>query len=438
MRKKGIRTLLCIAMAASALVMPVLAAEDTEGSQDTLIGQPFDETVNITFITYKPEIVDMLQEGADIFGEKYNVKVEVIGTNSSELVTQRYASGDPATLVMHNIQTTRSLAQEGKTTDLSDLMCAETGGKDYGYWLEDELKGLPFTTEAKGLLYNKTVIEELTGREFNPDDYVTVEEFTALLEELKEAGMEKPVILTNFEAAYGSHPIQQFYILQDGTEETAKSFLKEVNAGTASFKDNIPFQQVLDLYDVLIENNINNADPLSADYDINASYLGEGEAAFWLNGSWAWPDVREYAPEDSEFGLMHLPIDNEAVQGRIAAVANQYLMIDGEKASEDEQKAAKMLIDWYIFTPEGQDTLINKCDVVVPYTNITLEPSGSFNKSVSDYIVQDRNMDGVLYMPADHTSTLAPAIQAYLAGVYTREDLAAAFDDYWGNTLPSE
>ena len=435
MKRKMVSCMLTAVMVGTfATGLPVLASENEAAD----IGTPFDETVKISFITYKPEIVDQLQAGADIFGEKYNVEVEVIGTNSSELVTQRYASGDPATLVMHNIATTRSLAQEGKTIDLSDLKCAETGGKDYGYWYEDKLYGLPFTTEAKGLLYNKTAIESCIGREFNPDDYITVEQFKDLLEELKENGMESPVILTNFEAAYGSHPLQQFYILQDGTAETAKAFLKGINEGTNSFKDNQPFQQVLDLYDVLIENNINKSDPLSADYDINANYLAEGEAAFWLNGSWAWPDVREYAPEDSEFGLMHLPSDNEAVQGKIAATANQYLMIDGEKATEDQQKAAKMLVDWYIFTEEGQDTLINQCDVVLPYTNIAIKPNGPFNKSVTEYIENDRNMDGVLYMPADHTSTLAPEIQAYLAGVSGRDELAEALDAYWSTRLPNE
>ena len=50
--------------------------------------------------------------------------------------------------------------------------------------------GFPFCVEAAGLLYNKTAIENITGKEFVPADYQSLDQFKTLLDELKAGGME--------------------------------------------------------------------------------------------------------------------------------------------------------------------------------------------------------------------------------------------------------
>lgn len=44
------------------------------------------------------------------------------------------------------------------------------------------------------------------------------------------------------------------------------------------------------------------------------SYVVDGEAAFWFNGNWAWPNMKEFITADNknEFGLMILPLGNDA------------------------------------------------------------------------------------------------------------------------------
>ena len=93
-----------------------------------------------------------------------------------------------------------------------------------------------------------------------------------------------------------------------------------------TFEDNAVFNAVFDTLDVLIDDNINKADPLAADYDLNASYLAEGEAAFWLNGSFAWPDTKEYVDGSMEYGIMACPVNGDFPSvGKLNANANQVL-----------------------------------------------------------------------------------------------------------------
>lgn len=94
--------------------------------------------------------------------------------------------------------------------------------------------------------------------------------------------------------------------------------------------------------DVLIEDNINKNDPLAADYDLNASYLAEGEAAFWLNGSWAWPDTEEYVDGSMEYGIMHYPINGDFTSvGRLNANATKFIAIDNVRRLQSSRRQQK-------------------------------------------------------------------------------------------------
>lgn len=133
--------------------------------------------------------------------------------------------------------------------------------------------------------------------------------------------------------------------------------------------------------DVLIEDNINKNDPLAADYDLNASYLAEGEAAFWLNGSWAWPDTEEYVDGSMEYGIMHYPINGDFTSvGRLNANATKFIAIDNVKATPEQQEAAKAFLNWLVYDEAGQKILVEKCGIVPAFSNIKSEMTNDFNK----------------------------------------------------------
>ncbi len=396
------------------------------------VGDPFEKQVSITLMNSKPEITAALQAAADKFGAAYNVKIEVTETsNPGQKLFELYNSGAAPTISVVDIANVKDLARENKIIDLGDQPWAEIGGKDMGAVINDVLYGMPLTIEAKANLINKTAIEKITGEPFDPLKYQTKEDFEALLKQLREGGMENPVIINKEDWSIGSHFTQYFYGIQDGTIAGAEAFIEKVRAGEEKFIDNPVFNACMDMFDLYMEYNINKQDPLSADYDLNASYLAEGQAAFWINGTWAWPNLAPFAVEGQEYSIMHMPVSAGA-QGKLLAQATKYIVLDKAFATEEQQEAAKKFLNWLIYTADGQNAMINECDMVTAFTNITLPPSNPFNVGLKTYIDAGLTFEAVTYLPSDHRSAVGGAhMQAYLDGAETREEVAAAFDAYW-------
>ena len=419
--KKLLALILALVM---ALMCTAAFAED--------VGEPFENEVFFTMLNSKPEITKALQAAADQFGAAYKVKIEVVETsNPGDEISKRYNGGEAPTISVVDIAQVKDLAREGKIIDLGAEPWAEVGGRDLGAVINDVLYGMPLTIESKANLINKTAIEKITGEPFDPLKYVTKEDFEALLKQLREGGMENPVIINKEDWSIGSHFTQYFYGIQDGTIEGALAFINAVHTGEKKFIDDPVFNACMDMFDLYMEYNINKQDPLSADYDVNASYLAEGEAAFWINGTWAWPNMAPFAQEDQEYTIMHMPVDT-GCQGKLLAQATKYTVVDITDATEAQQEAAKKFLNWLVFTEEGNDAMINGCDMVTAFTNILLPPSNPFNVGLKTYIDAGLTCEAITYLPSDHRSAVGGSnMQAYLGGAETREEVAAAFDAYW-------
>ena len=391
------------------------------------------EDVKLTMMNSKPEIEDALEEAVKDYQQKTGVEIEVYSTDKpGEVIAQKYAAGDPATLIIGDYSNIKDVAAE-KLLPLNDEKWVADGGDLLGIKVDDNLYGFPLCIEAAGLIYNKTAIEEITGEEFKPEDYVTLDEFKPLLEKLKEGGMESPVILNSEDWSIGQHFLQYIYKMHTGKAEDALAFLDEVRQGKANFEDDAVFNALYDTMDVLIDNNINKADPLAADYDLNASYLAEGESAFWLNGSWAWPDTKEYVDGSMSYGIMPYPVNGDFTSaGQLNANATKFIAIDNVKATPEQQEAAKDFLNWLVYDEEGQDLIVNKCNLVPAFSNIKLDMTNDFNKSVKKY-VDEGKVNAYVPIPSDHRSTLAAYMQKYLAGELDRTELAGYLDDYWKN-----
>ena len=402
------------------------------------VGERFENTVRITLMNSKPEITEALQRGIAAFTRVYNVEVEIFDTHTPSItIAQRYASGDPPTAAIVDINQVQDFAGE-RIAELSGEPWVPVGGAERGCYIDGKLYGMPFLFDGRCLLYNKTAIENTLGRAFNPDDYLSLDDFKALVEELVAGGMETPFVVNAEDWSVGQHLLLYIYEYQDGTVEGAISFLKDVYNGNATFIENEAFNRVFDAFDLFFAYNINRDDPLAADYDLNASYFADGTAAFWVNGTWAWPNMSPYADDSMEYGIIHFPINDPATQGNVVAGSTKFIMLDVSHATAEQQKAAKMLLNWMVFDPAGQDTLVNGCYLLMPFTNVKLPPTNPLNAAFQSYIDSDRLVVYTTYAPTDHRTLLAPSMQAYLDGDITREAVAAVLDDYWRSHLPVE
>lgn len=444
--KKALTLLLAFAMVSSLAAcggstsssQPASTGSDSTGSSAAGSDGADYGGITLTMMNSKPEIQDALEEVTAEWGAANNVKFEVYETDSpADMLAQRYAAGDPPVLAICDPGNITEMAEE-KFLDLSGEDWVADGGDLLGTKVNDVLYGFPLCVEAPGMVYNKTAIENIIGKEFVPADYVTPEAFEALLAELRAGGMENPVVLNQETWSLGGHLLgSNLYTFQDGTAEGSYKFVEDIQNG-ASVMDNAMFQNLFKDYDMFIEYNINKDDPLAADYDLNASYVAEGEAAFWINGTWVWPDMSTYADDSMDYGIMPIPLENEELAGKIYAFASKQIAVDKEVATEEQQAAALDFLNWLVYSEEGQDALVNKLEIVVAYTNNPLAPTNPVNVALKGYIDSGNTVNNAPFtLPTDHTSEMAPHMQAYMVGQESLEDMAAAVSTYWSTREPS-
>ena len=207
MKKKALAILLVAAMCAS-----VSACGGSEGSSDSgssSAAASADGAVSITIFNSKVEVQDQFVEMAEQYSAEKGVNVEIYyssDTVASHIAT-KYASGDPYTMAMVDAKDVYTLAEE-YAADLSDEDWVDK--TDYAISVNDKVVGFPLCIEARGIMYNADAIEAITGETFDPENYKTLDEFKALLEELVAGGMEAPVGIMKEDWSLAAHYLAQF------------------------------------------------------------------------------------------------------------------------------------------------------------------------------------------------------------------------------------
>ena len=290
--KKQLSVVLAAAMTASmaaAASVPVAAAD-----------------VSITIFNSKMEIQSQLEEMAAQYSEEKGVDVEVYYSSDTVAahMSTRYASNEPYTISMVDAKDIYSLAPE-HGVDLSDQDWVNDTEQEIA--IDGVVYGFPVCVEARGIIYNKTAIEDITGEEFVPTDYATYDAFAGLLETLKEGGMDTPTGVMKEDWSLGAHYLQQVYEMRDDTED----FIAKLHAGEADLANDERYNSLMDTFDLLKDNNYAADSAVSAVREDTEMYLAEGEIAFMFGGNWDWSVIVEDEPED-EMGMMPVPQNDDA------------------------------------------------------------------------------------------------------------------------------
>ncbi len=393
--------------------------------------------MKLTFLNSKGEIQDGLEAVAKEYKKKTGVDIEILvapaGTSPSERFSQLYNSGTPPTMSMLDTTDVVDIGWD-KAVDLTgEKWVADAGNQ--AYRINDKVYSFPMGVEGRGLIYNKTAIEKTLGKTFDPKEYNTMDKLKALLEELKSKGMATPVVISKEDWSLGSHYFGYLYITQSDDEGASAAYIDKLKKGEIDLKNDKRFNQLLDTFDLLRSYNINGKAPLDAKYEVDPSYVVDGEAAFWFNGNWAWPNMKEFVTADNknEFGLMILPLGNDAsdfVNTKMLGTASKQIIIDKTKTSEEEQKAAKDFLNWLVYDEAGQKGMVETLQLVPAFSNIKLEPTDPLGKALKVYVDEGKTSPDCI-VPADHWSKVGAAMQQYLAGKSTREQLAAKVLEYW-------
>ena len=424
-------------------------ASDPDDENDTVKEEPIDTSVDtfaydeslqgtkITLLNSKAEIQVALEKMSKIFEEKAGVHIEVMpvteGDSPYTKVVSMYNSGNAPTMAILDTTDVKALADE-KALVLDEEDWVKEAG-NYATEIQGHIYSLPLCVEGKGIIYNKKVIEETLGRDFNPDEINTLDGFKALLNEMRDAGMEKPVSLAKEDWSLGAHHLQYLYETYDGTSDGAAKAVEDLENGQLKVKDYQCVSQLLDLFDVLKEYNVAQGDPLGADYDEMAIDLVDGKTAFWFNGNWAWPNMQEAgAKSDDEYGFLPYFLNNDPddfVNTKIQAAPSKQVMLDGQQASKEQQDAAKEFLNWIVFSEIGQQMLVKTCNLIPAFKNNPNEPLDPLSRDIFEKVQTDQTYNAAAVVPNDHWSVLGAAMQKYLADRCDREELMDAIQNYW-------
>lgn len=404
---------------------------DTFSYDSTLKG------TSITLMNSKAEIQVALEEMAVVFEEKSGVHVEVMpvtdGDSPYTKVVSLYNSGNPPTLSILDTTDVIALAQE-KAEDLS----AEEWTKEAeGYLTEvnGKVYGFPLCIEGRGLIYNKAVIEQALGETFDPASIKTQEEFTALLDRLVAAGIERPVSMAKEDWSLGAHQLQYIYETYDGTSEGAQQVIEQIKSGELQVADHQRMTEFLNTFDILKKYNVAKGDPLGADYDEMAIDLADGETAFWFNGNWAWPNLKEAgAKNEDAYGFLPYFLNNDEndfANQMIQGSPSKQVMLDGQVADEKQKAAAKEFLNWIVYSEIGQQMLVKTCNVIPPFKNNPYEPEDPLSRDIYEHVQNGTAFNASAIVPNDHWAVLGAAMQKYLADRCDRVELMAAIEEYW-------
>lgn len=391
--------------------------------------------VKITLLNSKGEIQAQLEEAAKIFKkENKNITLEIIpcpaGQSPFQKASSLYAAGNPPTLSMLDGGDLNKFKDKFK--DLSNEKWVSDSSEENLYYakIDNKIIAFPFTIEGHGLIYNKKILNEILGKDFEPNSIKTI---SALDEILSKLG-KKSIILTPMDWSLGNHLLTIGYTTQSNKVEDITKFIDDLKAGNVDLKSNLKINGILDTLDVIKKYNIAKDSALAVTYEKGPEVIGSGNAAFWFMGCWAWPQIASFDKTSSDYGFIPVPISNtEADYGnnQLSVGVTKFIGMDKEKNTSEQQNAATKFLNWLVYEKSGQDFLVNKANIIPAFKNITLEPKDPLGKSIKEYMASKNTLPLIANLPPDHWSKLGAEMQKYVDNKISREELLNKIQEYW-------
>lgn len=390
--------------------------------------------VSITIFNSKSEIQEQFEEMAEEYSEATGVDVEVYYSNdtvAAHLAT-RYSANDPYTISMVDAKDVYSLAEE-HAVDMSDQDWVKN--TEYAISVNDKVVGFPVCVEARGVMYNADAIKAITGEDFVPENYATLDAFNGLLEQLVTGGMETPVGIMKEDWSLAGHFLTEVYEEQADID----GFISSLHEGTSDLANNEKFNSMMDTFDTLMKYNYAAGSPVAAEREVSEQKLAEGEIAFMFGGNWDWSMINAYEYTEN-MGMMPVPQNmDDGTNTKLVGGGSKYFFIDSsDNTSEEQRQAAKDFLNWLVFEEDGNAFLTEKCNLVPAYSNIDASALDPLSKSVKAYADAGSLIDNYNYLPDDHYSICGAYMQEYLAGQTDRAGLAEKIASYWESTTPVE
>lgn len=316
------------AVAALFLALPLASCSSGGGSSDG--------TIELEIFQSKTEAIATVDELiADFESEHPDIKVTQTSVQDAVTVLKsRLAKGDVPDVISLNVSAYYDMAQSDVLTDLAgtDAYEAVDDANALEYLREagqtDQDLAVPWATNAQLVIYNEDLFAQ-----YGVETPTTWDEFLDVAETIKQAdgapfvfgwkGTWPAMALANSVVA-SVKPTDILAQLQGGTTFAQQPEWEEAT------------ERMLDLKEYA------QPDAWGLDYDPALASFSNGDAAMYVDGTWALPQIAKANP-DLNVGAFVMPSPDDAFETKVPAGPDSFLSI-----SKDSQhpEAAQEFIDF--------------------------------------------------------------------------------------------
>lgn len=339
MKKKLVSILLVCSMAASLLI-GCGGSSDDAGSGDG---------ATLELFSTKAENVEVMQSLADKFNETHEgYTIEVVApADAGTVLKTRMAKNDmPDIIAMGGNMEYTEVQSAGMLVDLTGEEFVANLQESYLQMVydvngdkEEAVYGVPYATNASGILYNVEKFEQL-GLEIPK----TWDELIAVCDAAVAAG-ETPFLLTYKDAWTALCPWNSM-----APDLQPANFTDDRLAGTTTFAGT--HEEIAEKYLTLLD--YAQPDFMGLGYDDGNKAFANGEGLMMINGNWA---INQYTNSNAEFkcGMFAFPASNDESVNYVTSGVDVLLAVS---ASSENVDIAKEFVA-FMLEPENCQTYID-------------------------------------------------------------------------------
>ena len=296
--------------------------------------------------------------------------------------------------------------------------------------------GIPSSGQGFSLMYNKRLVAEVCGADFDVTSVNTLDKLVAFFDKFEAAGIPATVVFSA-DWALGAHYLGcQYFSEWLGDKATQRGVLAALKDGDYKLIEDEHFNNLLNVFDVLKKYNINKADPLADTQEGDLEMLATGKTATMFQGDWNWLQIQTFAVRD-DLAFMPLPITNDETDPRnamILASCPKGYCVDIYQNTPEQQAAGVELAKWLALSDAGKDFMVSMLGSTLPFTDVKAVNTNPLAVSTQDYLNAGKVLDISTYIceaPSDFWLMVGPYMQAYLADQMDRETLASEIEAYF-------
>ncbi len=367
-----------------------------------------EEKGSVYYLNFKPEADQAWQDLAKKYTEETGIKVKVVTAASGEYSTKLNAemAKDEAP----------TLFQCGNAQGIADWddYCLDLSGTDVFKEMttqdfnlkndKGEVKAIGYCYEAFGIIVNKKLLKEITGKEIT--DITDFASLKAVAEEItasgKAAAFSSPGLDGSSSWRFSGHLANMplFYEFRDDNVTKQPATIK------GTYLDN--YKNIWDLY---INNTTCTGSELTGKTGDNSKAdFTEGKAVFYQNGTWEYAGLIAAGMKAEDLAMipMYCGVQGEANAALCCGTENCWAV--NAKASEADQKATLDFMKWVVTSDAGTKMMAEQLGPI-PFKNAK-EPENVFFADANKLIAEGKY---TVTWAFNHT----PNVDDWRAGVVT-------------------